>query len=54
MQNITLDHLSLSGFQGTIPMQPKMVAGGYQNPLGTPNICLGSTFGGNHEASKDF
>ena len=24
-----------------------MVAGGYQNPLGTPNSCLGSAYGGN-------
>ena len=24
-------------------MQPQMVAGGYQNPLGTHNIYLGST-----------
>ena len=28
-------------------MHPQMVAGGYQNPLGTHNSCLGSTSGGN-------
>ena len=28
-------------------MQPQMVAGGYQNPLGTHNSCLGSTSRGN-------
>ena len=27
-------------------MQPQMVAGGYPNPLGMPNSCIGSTFGG--------
>ena len=29
-------------------MQPQMVVGCYQNPLGTHNSCLGSTAGGNH------
>ena len=28
-------------------MQPQIVAGGYQNPLGTHNSCIGSTSGGN-------
>ena len=46
MQNITLDPLALSGVEGTISMQPQMVTGGYQNPLGTHNSCLGSTSGG--------
>ena len=45
MQNITLDPLDSSGVEGTISMQPQMVAGGYQNPLGTQNSCLGSTSG---------
>ena len=47
MQNITLDPLTSSGVEGTISMQPQMVAGGYQNPLGTHNSYLGSTSGGN-------
>ena len=47
MQNITLDTLASSEVEGTISMQPQMVAGGYQNPLGTHNSCLGSTSGGN-------
>ena len=48
MQNITLDPLTSSGVEGTISMQPQMVAGGYQNPLGTHNSCIGSTSRGNH------
>ena len=47
MQNITLDPLDSSGVEGTISMQPQMVAGDYQNLLGTHNSCIGSTFGGN-------
>ena len=42
MKNITLEPLASLGLQGTISMQPQMVAGGYQNPS-----CLGYTFGGN-------
>ena len=45
MQNITLDPLASSGVEGTISMQPQMIVGGYQNPLGTHNSCLGSTSG---------
>ena len=48
MQNITLDPLASLGAEGTISMQPQMVARVYQNPLGTHNSCLGSTSGGNH------
>ena len=48
MQNIILYPLASSGVEGTISMQPQMVAGGYQNPFGTHNSCLGSTSGGNH------
>ena len=47
MQNIALDPLASSGVQGTTLMQPQMVAGGYQNPLGTPTSFLGSTSRGN-------
>ena len=47
MHNITLDPLASSGVEGTIPMQPQMVARGYQNPLGTHNSFLGSTSRGN-------
>ena len=47
MHNITLDPLASSRVEGTISMQPKMVVGGYQNPLGTHNSCLFSTSGGN-------
>ena len=46
MQNITPEPLDSSGAKGTTSMQPQMVAG-YQNPLGTSNSCLGSTYGGN-------
>ena len=48
MQNITLEPLDSLGVEGTISMQPQMVAGGYQNPLGAHNSCLGSTSRGNH------
>ena len=47
IQNITLDPLASSGVEGTISMQPQMVAGGYQNPLGTHNSCLGYISRGN-------
>ena len=47
MQNITLDPLASSGVEGTISMQPQMVARGYKNTLGTHNSCLGSTSSGN-------
>ena len=47
MQNITLDPLASSRVEGTISMQPQMVAGGHQNHLGTYNNCLDSTSGGN-------
>ena len=45
MQNITLDPLASLGVEGTISMQPQMVVGGYQNPLGPHNSFLGSTSG---------
>ena len=47
MQNITLNPWDSSRLQGTISMQPQMVVGGYQNPLGTHNSCLGSISWGN-------
>ena len=47
MQSITLDPLASSRVEGTTSMKPQMVAGGYQNPHGTHNSCLGSTAGGN-------
>ena len=34
--------MASSGVEGTISLQPQMVARGYQNPLGTHNSCLGS------------
>ena len=47
MQNITLNHLASSGFEGSISMPPQMVARGYQNSLRTHNSCIGSIFEGN-------
>ena len=50
MQNIAHDPLMASSkVEGTISRKPQMVvAGGYQNPLGTHNSCLGSTSKGKH------
>ena len=47
MHSITLDPLDSSEVEGTISMQPQMVTGGYQNPLGTHNSFLGSNSVGN-------